>query len=106
MPLPALAELVDLTGRRAVVTGAGRGIGAQIVRRLAEAGAAVVAADRELEGVEKLAADATGTVVPLRVDVADTASVDAAAAAAVQRWGGLDIWVNNAGVYPSSGPIL
>lgn len=65
----------------------------------------VVATDRDMPLVEKLAADVPG-VVPIEADVADTEAVNATAAETVRRWGGLDIWVNNAGVYPSSGPVL
>ena len=103
-----LAELIRLDGRAAVVTGAARGLGAQIVRRLAEAGADVVAGDIDVAGVEALAAEvgaASGRrIVGVGLDVADPASIVAAADRAVAELGRLDIWVNNAGISPPTGP--
>ncbi|MEO8685071.1 MAG: SDR family oxidoreductase [Devosia sp.] len=93
----------DLTGRVALVTGAGRGIGAAIVTRLAEAGAIVVAANRTVEYAEKLAAglsqtghqvSATQFVDSARQDIHTL--VDAVAAS----HGRLDILVHNAGGCP------
>lgn len=101
--------LVSLAGRTAVVTGAAQGLGKAIVRRLAGAGAYVVLADRDEPGVQAAAADLErdypGKVTSTRVDVVDAASVSAAADLAVERAGGLDIWVNNAGVFPRT-PFL
>ncbi|MBM3799156.1 MAG: SDR family oxidoreductase [Actinobacteria bacterium] len=105
-----LAELLDLSGRRAVVTGGAKGIGAQTARRLAEAGADVVIADLDLSAATATATDiasATGrTTVASFIDVGDTASIVAAADVAVSRLGGIDIWVNNAGIYPTTGPAI
>lgn len=105
-----LAELLDLSGRRAVVTGGAKGIGAQTARRLAEAGADVVIADLDLSAAAATATDiasATGrTTVAAFIDVGDTASIVAAADVAVSRLGGIDIWVNNAGIYPTTGPAI
>src|SRR5215210_1152010 len=98
-----LAELISLAGRRAVVTGAARGIGAQIVRRLAEAGADVIAGDLDGAAAEALAREISATgprVIGCTLDVADSASLAAAAEMAVQQLGGLEIWVNNAGIFP------
>jgi 3-oxoacyl-[acyl-carrier protein] reductase len=91
-----------LTGRRALVTGGSRGIGAEIVRRLAADGAAVAftygasAAD-----AEKLAAEVAangGTAVPIQADSGDPEQVANAVDETVANLGGLDILVNNAGV--------
>ena len=105
-----LAELLDLSGRRAVVTGGAKGIGAQTAHRLAEAGADVVIADLDLSAATATATDianATGrTIVAAFIDVGDTASIVAAADVAVSRLGGIDIWVNNAGIYPTTGPAI
>jgi NAD(P)-dependent dehydrogenase (short-subunit alcohol dehydrogenase family) len=104
-----LAELISLRGRRGVVTGAGRGLGAQIVRRLTEAGAAVVAGDLDgeaAEAVAQAAAAAGGRAIGCALDVADTESLAAAADLAVAEFGGLDIWVNNAGIFPTTGPAV
>jgi NAD(P)-dependent dehydrogenase (short-subunit alcohol dehydrogenase family) len=104
-----LAELISLRGRRAVVTGAGRGLGAQIVRRLAEAGAAVVAGDLDGDAARAVAEEATdagGRAIGCALDVADSASLVAAAEMAVGELGGLEIWVNNAGIFPTTGPAL
>jgi NAD(P)-dependent dehydrogenase (short-subunit alcohol dehydrogenase family) len=106
----SITSLVDLTGRVAVVTGGAKGIGAATVRRLAEAGASVVAADLDLEGAQQTAkdvAEATGARVEARsCDVSDTATLAALADGAVADFGGLHIWVNNAGIYPTTGPVL
>ena len=104
-----LPELMSLAGRGAVVTGAGRGLGAQIVRRLAEAGADVMAGDLDEAAAAAVAAECdgqVGRVVPVRLDVGDTASLAAAADMATAELGGLDIWVNNAGIFPTTGPAV
>jgi NAD(P)-dependent dehydrogenase (short-subunit alcohol dehydrogenase family) len=91
-----------VTGRAAVVTGGGSGIGRAIVLALAEAGADVVVADIELDAAETVAKEAQALGVdalPFRVDVADTASVDALADASFDRFGAVHILCNNAGVF-------
>lgn len=104
-----LVELLSLTGRRAVVTGGARGIGAAIVRRLAEAGADVVAADLDPDAAAATAhetAAATGRqVLGAPIDVGDTETIAAVADRCVAELGGLDIWVNNAGIYPTTGSV-
>jgi NAD(P)-dependent dehydrogenase (short-subunit alcohol dehydrogenase family) len=105
-----LIELLSLAGRRAVVTGAGRGLGAQIVRRLAEAGADVVAGDIDLPAAETVAEEVAATsgrrVLPWHLDVTDTVTLAAAADYAVAELGGLEIWVNNAAIFPATGPAI
>jgi NAD(P)-dependent dehydrogenase (short-subunit alcohol dehydrogenase family) len=100
----SVAELVSLAGRVAVVTGGGRGLGKAIAQRLAEAGADVLIGDRdgELAGAAARELDAryASRVIAATMDVTDTESVAAAAAVAVSKLGGVDIWVNNAGVFP------
>lgn len=100
-----LAELVSLARRCAVVTGGAQGLGKAIARRLVEAGAAVLIADLDMEAAQKTAQDLAQTygvkVIATKLDAADTASVIAAADLAVQALGDLNIWVNNAGLYPS-----
>lgn len=104
----ALADLIRLDGRVAVVTGAARGLGAQIVRRLAEAGANVLAGDVDGDGVNKLATEvnclAGGAVLGIDLDVSQPESILAAADLAVSEFGKLDIWVNNAGISYATGP--
>jgi NAD(P)-dependent dehydrogenase (short-subunit alcohol dehydrogenase family) len=91
---------VDLTGKRAVVTGASSGIGVETARALADAGAAVTLAVRNAEEGERVAAEiregtGNGAVTVGALDLSDLSSVGAFAAA----WSGaLDILVNNAGV--------
>ena len=93
-------EGIDLSGKRAIVTGASSGIGVETARALASAGAEVTLAVRDAEAGERVAADitaATGTeaVRVGRIELADPASV----AAFVATWDGpLHILVNNAGV--------
>ncbi|RLP98216.1 SDR family NAD(P)-dependent oxidoreductase [Micromonospora sp. CV4] len=91
---------VDLSGRRAVVTGGASGIGLETVRALATAGAEVTLAVRDTAAGERVAADITaggarGAVRVARLDLADRPSIDAF----VNTWAGpLHILVNNAGV--------
>jgi len=87
---------MSLEGRTAIVTGAGSGIGAAIARRLAGAGARVIAADIRTEAVETLAAG-TREVTACRCDVTHAAEVDALVGSAVERFGRLDVMVNNVG---------
>jgi NAD(P)-dependent dehydrogenase (short-subunit alcohol dehydrogenase family) len=86
-----------LAGRRAIVTGAARGIGAAIAGELAAAGAAVAICDID-EGVAEVAAGIEGDVVGARCDVGSSEEVDRFVAWAAERLGGLDVLVNNAGV--------
>ncbi|MDX1881895.1 3-oxoacyl-ACP reductase family protein [Mycolicibacterium sp. 120270] len=94
--------MTNLQGRRALVTGASRGIGAAIVRRLAADGAAVAFTyGRSVEEAKQLVADVAaegGTAVALQADSADAAQVAKSVDDAVAELGGLDILVNNAGV--------
>jgi 3-oxoacyl-[acyl-carrier protein] reductase len=81
----------------AIVTGAAGGIGEAYARGLAAEGASVVVADLDAERGEKVASDLGGLFV--RTDVSDEASTQAMAAAAVERFGGVDLLVNNAAIY-------
>jgi NAD(P)-dependent dehydrogenase (short-subunit alcohol dehydrogenase family) len=83
-------------GKVAIVTGAGSGIGQAIAVRLASEGAAVVVAELDTETGTAVAEMIGGTFVC--TDVREQVAVDAAVAFAVQRHGGLDVLVNNAGV--------
>lgn len=97
-----------LAGKVAVVTGASKGIGAGIARGLAEAGASVVvnyASDRA--GADRVVAEIAqrgGHAVAVQGDVSKAADVERLFAEAVRTFGGLDVLVNNAGVY-KFGPI-
>jgi 3-oxoacyl-[acyl-carrier protein] reductase len=89
-----------LRGRHAVVTGAARGIGFGIAKRLAAEGAAVTIWDVDGAQGERAAAElrGAGTVEALVADVSDAASVDAAARETLSRHGRVDVLVNNAGI--------
>ncbi len=90
---------MKLVNKVAFVTGAGQGMGRAMVRRFAEEGAVVVAADINLDAArESIAGLAGGSALALACNVADGASVAAAMATVVERFGRLDVLVNNAGV--------
>jgi NAD(P)-dependent dehydrogenase (short-subunit alcohol dehydrogenase family) len=91
---------IDLTGKRAIVTGAGSGIGVETARALARAGAAVTMAVRRTGDAQEVAADIRATTGNDEVAVAPLELTDDASIASfVEAWDGpLDILVNNAGV--------
>ena len=88
----------DLTGRTALVTGGARGLGAAYVRALHTAGAAVVVADLLDDEGAALVEELGPRTSFVHLDVTDEQGWDAAVAAAVERYGGLDVLVNNAGI--------
>ena len=93
---PELDQLFRLDGRVAVVTGASRGLGERFVRVLRAAGAEVIAAGRDVEALERLAAE-TGATIEAG-DVRDDAHLEELVEHALRRYGRLDIAIPNAGI--------
>lgn len=87
-----------LTDRVAIVTGAGNGIGLAVCRRLLREGARVVAVDIDGVALDRRDDFGDGEIVMVEGDVADPHLAQRAVAAAVGRWGGVDIMVNNAAI--------
>lgn len=97
---------MDLNGKVAIVTGAGRGIGRAIAEKMAEYGAKVVVADLAVESAVRVAEDLTQDghdVEAIAVDVTRASSVERMVRGTVARFGQVDILVNNAGVIASPG---
>jgi NAD(P)-dependent dehydrogenase (short-subunit alcohol dehydrogenase family) len=106
--MTAGGRLFDIAGRTAVVTGASSGLGVTFARALAAAGANVVLAARRTDRLEEVAGDiaaAGGTAVAVGCDVTDAEQVEALLAAGWERFGRVDIMVNNAGAIPDGGPV-
>src|SRR5215213_7664313 len=98
----------NLTGTVALVTGASSGIGAATARQLAEHGAAVALVARRRDRLEALAAEldqAGGTALAVDADITDRTQAEAAVQQTVERFGGLDTLVNNAGLM-LLGPVV
>lgn len=87
-----------LDGKRAIVTGAGAGIGEAIARHFVAEGARVIIADIDLASAERVAQALGDAAVAHQVDVRKAADMEALVRRAVDEWGGLDIMVNNAGI--------
>jgi NAD(P)-dependent dehydrogenase (short-subunit alcohol dehydrogenase family) len=94
-------RLFDLSGKVAIVTGSGRGLGSAMARGLGEAGATVVTCSRTMAEAERTAAQiraAGGRAVAVRADTCDRDSAEELVAFAVGEFGHLDVLVNNAGI--------
>jgi NAD(P)-dependent dehydrogenase (short-subunit alcohol dehydrogenase family) len=94
-----------LEGKVAVVTGAGSGIGEAIARRFVAEGARVAIGDIDARNAERVAVSLGDSAMAVTTDVADPVNVERLAAVTTERWGGLDTWVNNAGVAVFGDPL-
>jgi NAD(P)-dependent dehydrogenase (short-subunit alcohol dehydrogenase family) len=102
---PPFDSLLSLKGRCAVVTGGSRGLGEAIVHRLSQAGAAVVLTGRGIEALKRVESKITaagGQALGLQADVASLQDSQRVIDQAVERFGHVDILVNNAAVFPPS----
>jgi 3-oxoacyl-[acyl-carrier protein] reductase len=90
--------MFDLTGKRALVTGASGGIGREIAKALAKAGASVALSGTRIDALEAAAAEVGGNRVILPCNLSDLSAVDKLIPDAEAALGGLDILVNNAGI--------
>jgi len=102
-------NLFDLTGKVAIVTGASRGIGFAIAETYALAGAKVVLSSRKQEALDRAAEKIRtggGDAFPYAAHTGDPEAVKNLVSACLERFGGVDILVNNAATNPHFGPLL
>ena len=97
---------VSLDGKVALVTGASRGIGKAIATELAASGAKVMLNSRKQDALEAAAAEMSGEVDVCAANAGDSESGEKVVNATLERFGGLDILVNNAATNPYYGPVL
>jgi NAD(P)-dependent dehydrogenase (short-subunit alcohol dehydrogenase family) len=100
---------LSLQGKVAIVTGASQGIGEAIAVAFAQAGARVVVSSRKLESVAKVAQEiesAGGAAIAIQAHMGYPDQVKALVVQTLEKWGRVDIAVNNAGTNPHFGPIL
>ncbi|NPD16498.1 SDR family oxidoreductase [Xinfangfangia sp. D13-10-4-6] len=89
---------MELQGKNALVTGAAGGIGSAILRGLIEAGATVIACDRDAAALDRLVAECGPACVPMLADLGDSAALQTRIAEVLAQVGTIDILVNNAGI--------
>lgn len=90
--------MTDLSGKVGFITGGGTGIGLACARAILDGGGEVAIGGRRIEVLEAAASDLGDAALAVQCDVTDQASVDAAVAATVERFGGLHVAVNAAGI--------
>lgn len=97
---------ISLKGKVALVTGASRGIGKAIAQAYADAGASVLLSSRKLPDLEAAAAEIGGDVDVTVANAGDPVQAEAAVDRCIERFGGIDILVNNAATNPYFGPTI
>jgi NAD(P)-dependent dehydrogenase (short-subunit alcohol dehydrogenase family) len=96
----------DVTGKRVVLTGAGRGLGRLLAHAFSRGGARVALVARTEKELKEVADELPGPALVLAGDVTDEAFDELVADAVVAEWGGIDVWVCNAGISPIvAGPL-
>jgi NAD(P)-dependent dehydrogenase (short-subunit alcohol dehydrogenase family) len=107
MDIPSsFAGGADVRGKRVVITGAGRGLGRLLAHAFSHGGACVALAARTESDLKSVAADIPGPSVVCCGDVTDGDFNEALADATVAEWGGVDVWICNAGISPVlAGPL-
>src|SRR6266496_3314819 len=96
----SLPSAGDVTGKRVVITGAGRGLGRLLAHAFSQGGARVALVARTEKDLKSLAEVLPGPSVVLGGDVTDEDFNEAVADATVAEWGGVDVWICNAGISP------
>ena len=96
----------DLTGRTAIITGASRGIGLAIAQQLAANGANVVLTARKQEAAEEAAAQVGDRALGVGAHAVDEDAARACVDLTLERFGSVDILINNAGTNPAYGPLI
>ncbi len=97
---PSLPRGGDVRGKRVVLTGAGRGLGRLLAHAFSQAGALVTLVARTETELKTVAAELPGPSLVCPGDVTDEAANEAVADATVAEWGGVDVWIGNAGISP------
>jgi NAD(P)-dependent dehydrogenase (short-subunit alcohol dehydrogenase family) len=97
---------IDLDGRVALVTGASRGIGRAIATALSAAGAEVMISSRKQDALDEAAGTMAGEVATFAANAGDPEQAEACVAATVERFGRVDVLVNNAATNPYMGPAI
>lgn len=101
--MDSIQQIMDLSGKAAIVTGGAKGIGRGIAYRLAEAGAKVLIADLDAEMASQTARELSGKgwqVASVATDVSNEADIQQMVATCREQFGSVDILVNNAGIFP------
>jgi NAD(P)-dependent dehydrogenase (short-subunit alcohol dehydrogenase family) len=96
----------DVRGKRVVLTGAGRGLGSALAHAFSQAGARLALVARTEADVKEVAAALPGPTLCLPGDVTDADFNESVADRTVEEWGGVDVWIGNAGISPMVGGPL
>ncbi|KFB11123.1 SDR family oxidoreductase [Nitratireductor basaltis] len=98
--------MARLEGKTAIITGAASGFGEGMAKRFAEEGAKVIVADLNIKGAERVAGEIGDAAVPVKADVSRKEDVQHMADTAMEKFGRIDIMVNNAGYTHTNGSML